>query len=101
MFFGEIRFLQKKLTFFQLFTKKIYVSSTNISDGLLLVIDSDFLILPLYSLKPSTYIQWTQHEPAQTEVGHLRAGDVTYGKNKNSIMGIWLSSILSVLFKPK
>jgi len=23
--------------------------------------------------------------------GRLRAGDVTYGKNKTSIMGIWLS----------
>src|SRR6218665_3668955 len=34
--------------------------------------------------------------------GRLRAGDVTYGKNKTSIMGIWcLSSILSVLFKEK
>src|SRR6218665_3129289 len=31
--------------------------------------------------------------------GRLRAGDVTYGKNKTSIMGIGLSSILSVLFK--
>jgi len=34
--------------------------------------------------------------------GRLRADDVTYGKNKISIMGIIsLSSILSVLFKPK
>jgi len=32
----------------------------------------------------------------------LPAGDATYGKNKTSIMEIlWLSSILSVLFKSK
>src|SRR6218665_1953756 len=55
-------------------------------------------------------ITWSKHRlifsgPSMSQFklksGRLRAGDVTYGKNKTSIMGIGLSSILSVLFKPK